>query len=548
LPELTLVGWMVLLLLASNGQQSLMAHDEGYYAQQARWIWETGDWYTVRWWDDLVYDRTIGLQWLIAASYSLFGLHEWSARLPSFLACLLSVILTYRIGCRLLNPLIAWLGSAILGVTALWVQYGRLATQDMTLVCLELIGIWALLQVEAQSRWRFPGGLLAGSMFGLGFLIKGFMVVLPGMAIVPYLLGSHFRYKHLFNPGLWLGLLLGWVPVGLWFWASWQHYGPAPFEQLFGKLFLLSKQDWHGGGPLFYLWNLPLNAFPWPLFSLFGAAIALRRADRSRLWLLLGHPLLLFLALSSFKTRTPYYALQLLPFMSLLAGLALDRLVQRFHQAEPSRNWTLATLSYGFGGLAVILLIAGSLGAVGIWNQLIGEEGQTYAPIALLLGAGWLLLPIAWLKRQYWPQAQRYWLAGWLLGPWLAMGAVGLTGLLGDFNPHLKAALQQPEIRTILEQHPINFAVEAQPSGDDHKTWVLLSFYTPRLGIRVQEAEDLPKDSFAWVSPSQIGQLPSRDQPLGEVRHWQLRRAIVPSFKPTSTAREQIEPSAISKY
>ncbi|NJL09200.1 MAG: hypothetical protein HC908_00115 [Calothrix sp. SM1_7_51] len=60
-------------------------------------------------------------------------------------------------------------------------------------------------------------GILAGSTFGLGFLIKGFMIFLPGVAIFPYLLLTLRHKRHLTNPGLYLGLILGAIPVFIWF-------------------------------------------------------------------------------------------------------------------------------------------------------------------------------------------------------------------------------------------------------------------------------------------------------------------------------------------
>ena len=42
-PLILLTIWVAILLIASNGQQSFMAHDEGYYFLQGRWIVESGD-------------------------------------------------------------------------------------------------------------------------------------------------------------------------------------------------------------------------------------------------------------------------------------------------------------------------------------------------------------------------------------------------------------------------------------------------------------------------------------------------------------------------
>ena len=60
-------------LLFSFGKRSYIGFDEGFYALQARWILEKGNWTIPLWWDEYVLDRTIGLQFLIAKSQDLFG-------------------------------------------------------------------------------------------------------------------------------------------------------------------------------------------------------------------------------------------------------------------------------------------------------------------------------------------------------------------------------------------------------------------------------------------------------------------------------------------
>ena len=55
-------------LLDSATPRSPLAHDEGYYMLQARWIALSGHWLATPWWGKPLYDRTIGVQWLIAAS------------------------------------------------------------------------------------------------------------------------------------------------------------------------------------------------------------------------------------------------------------------------------------------------------------------------------------------------------------------------------------------------------------------------------------------------------------------------------------------------
>ena len=101
---LILLMWMLPLLLAGFfdlDHQSLMAHDEGLYARRARVIVDTGDW--IHPWDT-PHHKTPGPYWMVALFIQLLGRHEVAVRLPSLLASLGCIWLTYAIGRRLLTP------------------------------------------------------------------------------------------------------------------------------------------------------------------------------------------------------------------------------------------------------------------------------------------------------------------------------------------------------------------------------------------------------------------------------------------------------------
>ena len=71
------------------GKRSYIAFDEGFYALQARWILDKGNWIIPLWWDEYVLDRTIGLQFLIAKSQEIFGRNVFAAYLPTTTAAIL---------------------------------------------------------------------------------------------------------------------------------------------------------------------------------------------------------------------------------------------------------------------------------------------------------------------------------------------------------------------------------------------------------------------------------------------------------------------------
>jgi Dolichyl-phosphate-mannose-protein mannosyltransferase len=560
-PRSSLLLLTLPLLLFNPSQQSLLAHDEGFYAVQARWIWESGDWLTPQWWGKPIYDRTIGLQWLMALSYHLFGLNEFAVRLPSTIACIGSVLLTYEIGKILFNQRIAWLGGLILMLMGLWVSEAHTAQQNTALVAIELLGIWALLKTTdfqsiklSSARSNFAWGTLLGASVGLGFMVKGFMIFVPIMALFPYLLLQQRYQKLIANPGLYLGLIIGAMPTGLWLLFSYYKYGLMPVQELINKLLFLSKASTYDPGPFYYLWNLPANIFPWALFSLIGTVVVWRRLladlNYSALSLTLGYPIFLFVLLSSFKTRMPYYAMQLLPFMALLAATALVKFTQFSRYQNSKTHWyrIVTVISYAFSGLGLLLAIAAILIMIvggasplehrPLWGMTIPLEIHIYALPALMLGCGWASIAPLWLRWQ--PPTTPYWLAGWLVPAWFTFVSLGLQGSLADRTPEFIAAFHQPTIQQALKSNsPVNIlsdtvendsleAINGQNhflSGEEHKTLVLLSFYTPHLGKQVPSFIDLPDRSYAWTL-SIPPQLATRSRTIGSVQGWKLIQKI----------------------
>lgn len=522
-PYLRLSLWVGIVLLVRSPLQSLMPHDEGWYAQQARWIVETGDWVTQQWWGAPVHDRMMGIQWLIAASYKLFGVSEWSARLPGAIASWGAVMLTYAIGLRCLTPPIALWGAAILAATPIWMQASRLAIQDVPLTALELLGIWALLQAETHSQQR-RWGFLAGSTVGLGFMLKSIMVIPVVMALGPYLVLEHRRHRHLLNPGLYLGLVAGMVPAIAWLALSVQRYGTLPLERTFGLLANLAQADFHNAGPLYYFWNIPLNAFPWPLLAVPGLWLGWQSPyPRKALWL--GYPLVLFTLLTLFKTRTWYYPLQLLPFVALLAALALTALGTLYRSGR--RRRLIAGLTYVLAGIGALLVGAGLvvlLQPQWLASRGIGVEGLgRYALLAIAAGLGWLVpLGVYW---RYHSRSQRaetasLWQAGWLLGPWGAIALLYATGLWGNYNPDVKLALTTPPLQAIVANNPVHAIFSSIGPGDEDT--VLITFYTPQPGSATDNWQTLAPGSYAWVAAPDLGALPADTVRLGQVRDWVL--------------------------
>ena len=88
--------FFVWVLFSNLGGTALFEPDEGRNAEIAREILLLKDWVTPHY--DFIprLDKPMLFFDLVALSYKLFGISEWSARLPSALAALGCLLLTYR--------------------------------------------------------------------------------------------------------------------------------------------------------------------------------------------------------------------------------------------------------------------------------------------------------------------------------------------------------------------------------------------------------------------------------------------------------------------
>ncbi|MEH2056570.1 MAG: glycosyltransferase family 39 protein [Nostoc sp.] len=531
LPYLSLLAWILPLLLFTSGHDSLMAHDEALYAWRARLMFDSGNWITP--WER-AHHKTPGPYWLIASFYKLFGMSDMSARIPSMIAGIFCLWLVYKIAKIMLEKKLAWLAAAILSVEFLWLQYSRLSTPDVPMIFLVLLAIWSLMKTELHPKYRYFWSFLAGLSLGLGFLVRSFMIFLPIIALLPYLIWEHRRHRHLSNPILYLGFFVGLIPTCVWLWLSWLHYGNHSFEELIKFVVHLGFEDQNNNGRLFYVWNIPLKAFPWAFFGILGLVLTLHRPIPRYHLILVGFPLVLFVELSLFSTRFPHYSLCLYPFIALFASVGLNWLGNIYNTGIPpqfpvqkskknilnlfAKKNLPRNLSYGFGGLGVVVVIA-SIGVLG-WGA---SDIRKYATIGLAMGLGWLILPVVWISRYHFGKkflTARYWIAGWLIPCWLALAAMGSIGLLGDYNPILKTFLQQSAIAPILQSHLIYY-VEI-----DQKTEILLDLYLSIHPQRVVSISQIPPLSYALIYTDQSPNLSRPHRLVGRVEEYQLIQVL----------------------
>jgi 4-amino-4-deoxy-L-arabinose transferase-like glycosyltransferase len=151
----------------------LFEPDEGRYAEIPREMLVRGEWVVPYLQGEPYLDKPPLFYWLVTASYRLWGVYDWSARLVPALAVHACVLAIYFLGRRLVGERPAFWGSLILMLAPGFISMGRLLVLDglLTLwVTLALLAAFLAIQGKAMHRGWW---LVAATAAALGSLTKG---------------------------------------------------------------------------------------------------------------------------------------------------------------------------------------------------------------------------------------------------------------------------------------------------------------------------------------------------------------------------------------
>ncbi len=505
LPHGLIMLWLLVPVLSGffNGdQQSLIAHDEALYANRARdmllqhnWIhpWETP------------HHKTPGGYWVIAVMFRAFGVTEVTARLPSVFASVLCALLLYAIARHCFNGRVAVWSVLVLSTSFIWVQYSRFATPDMVFMAIMLGSLLCLLQAETAVRSRPWLHFAAGVLVSLAFLVRSFLVLLPIAAVLPYLIVAHRRHRHLQNPWLYGGILLGLTPTFFWLWACWYWNDIAIIASLTDFLLLKTAEESHFlSDVLFYPASVAMNSWPWWIFALVGWGWLYRtpHTDQQR-WLFGAAPVVALVLLTAASNKYHHYALALYPLLATLAGVGIEAICRMRSRWSARLLQGLALGLGALGALGVLLVVAIS-GFTSPQSSL-HEATQPYLAAVLIMGGLWLVALFTWLRLRQ----RSAWFASLLLANWLTLAIAGGTGLIGNANPDLKAFVQEPAMHAILSRHTIAF------TPLQGKLSVLMQFYTPHPGANLDTVQAIPSQQYAWVWEDNLDRLTAPHTILG---------------------------------
>lgn len=194
--SLILLLFVPALLLYPTLSFHLFEPDESRYAEIGREMLQRGEWVVPYLQSEPYLDKPPLLYWLIEASYALFGVQVWAARLVPALAVHGCVLLAYLFGRRSIGERAAFWGALALALAPGWGCMGRLLLMDSLLALWTTLALLSGFEAVRGERLRWSWWLLASAACGLGVLTKGpvaLVLLLPPLWLQHWLTGSGCR-------------------------------------------------------------------------------------------------------------------------------------------------------------------------------------------------------------------------------------------------------------------------------------------------------------------------------------------------------------------
>lgn len=371
----------------------LGAPDEPYFAEGAREMVADGRWAVPHVNGVVTTDKPPLFFWLIAlGSLPLGTVTSLTARLPSALAALGTLILTLRLGRRLAGERVAAMAGLVLITAWMFWDKARSAQIDSLLCFLILSAVSAFHAFRRGEAGGRRAGLLFWSATALAVLAKGPVgLLLPlGIALCSLAVDRELslwrRFAPVSGPAVFAAVIILWMAVATV--AGPNEYSVwSAFDEHVVKRTLFGLH--HVQAPWYYLEVLPVQLLPWTGLLPGALFLAFRRRDVADRFLLVFSLFVVgFFSLSTEKRDL--YVLPAFPAFALLAARLVGRL--RGWESDPSalrlpvhRRWVTVPLA-----LTGVVLVAAGVAAPLAARRLDAVPLWVAGVLGALLAAGGL--------------------------------------------------------------------------------------------------------------------------------------------------------------
>jgi len=316
----------------------LMDPDAGVYASVTKYMVEHNDYVNLYFQGTDWLDKPHFPFWITAIFFKIFGLHEWSYKLPGILFVMLGAWYTYLFCRKFYNKTIA-LGSVFFLLTA---QHILVSNNDVRAEpFLTGLIIASIYHFSRALEKNFSIHLIVGCLFAAcAMMTKGLFTLVPiGAAIAGQLITTG-NWKQVFHWKWLVALVFLILFITPELYCLWSQFDQHPEKIMFGRegvsgirFFLWDSQFGRfmntgpikgKGDPLFFLHTLLWAFLPWALLMYAALIKKFRDLGKSESrkngeWFSFFASILTLLVFSVSKFQLPYYANIIFPMLSILS-------------------------------------------------------------------------------------------------------------------------------------------------------------------------------------------------------------------------------------
>jgi 4-amino-4-deoxy-L-arabinose transferase-like glycosyltransferase len=370
-PQIVLTLAAALVFFTNLGGPQLWDDDEPRNAACAREMLARGDWVVPTFNQELRTQKPVLLYWLMMTSYSVFGVNEFAARLPSAILAVGATLVTFHLGRLLFNARAGLLGALMMATCLMFGVAGRAATPDSSLIFFTTLSLLAFVWAVSRRQGAFCSHSPRRTTYRDFLPVRwiDFVIVFAAMAVAELAKGpiglalplatiglflllvhrstgmaaeSHISrlvgFVHRFAATTWalrpftILLVVGAIAAP-WYVLVDLRTGGAWTRGFFGYENLTRFQtamEGHSGPVFYYIPAILVGFFPWsivlPASVWFCVRDAWRRGSQQPAHLLLVCWAGLWIGLFSIAgTKLPTYVLPAYPALALMSAAFVDR-------------------------------------------------------------------------------------------------------------------------------------------------------------------------------------------------------------------------------
>jgi len=472
----------IFMFLFGLGNMALTDPDETFYAQTAKEMLSADDWITPTIFGQPQFEKPVFYYWLIGLSYKVFGVSEFSARLPSALFAVMGIFGIYFLGRLIFSPLTGFLSALIMATCVQYVILARAAVTDMVLlVCILFCLLFFLLGITKERKgWYFLSAITAA----LAVLTKGPIgLFIPGTIIMLYFIVDG-RWKKLRTVPIFWSFVMFLIVCLPWYVMVAKIHGGTFISEFFGfqnVTRFLEPEHRIGSSPLFYVPVILGGIYPWTLFFMFGAwVLCAREKVTSRVgshkFFLICWFLVVFVFFSVSRTKLVTYIFPLFPVMAIVTGRFWERALSPDKPGEDrvSKLFDIAYLAfvifslvglagiylfvrYKYPSMAGAVLVSGSFFFTGVMLSIFFffREKKLLCFLSIVLASILLILPVNKLVS---PIISEFESSKGLAGR--LKGMASSSDPIGGEDDHRRGIAFYTDRTDIVDIHPYNSLVE----------------------------------------------------------------------------------------